>query len=85
MTIVRSMASADTTTEARAVQIEIYRDIGPDRRSATADRLSGQARALAVGGIRDRHPGWDDRQVLAELVRIMYGDELARAAFADDR
>ena len=77
------MASADTTVEARAVQRQVYRSMGPDARSRVAAGLSARVRALAEGGIRDRHPDWDDRMVIAELVRVRYGDHLARVAFGD--
>jgi hypothetical protein len=67
----------DTDAETHAVQMEIYRRLGGAGRSQAAFHLMALARDVAVGGIRTRHPDYDDRQVSRALVRLRYGDEVA--------
>jgi hypothetical protein len=72
------MRPADTTPEAHAVQIAIYRRLGPEGRMELADRLSMDVRALSRAGIRARHPEYSPDQVEQALRRLLLGDELFR-------
>ena len=67
----------DTDAEAHAVQMEIYRHLGPSGRSQAAFRLMALARDVAIAGIRRRHPEYDEQQVCQALVRLRYGDAVA--------
>jgi hypothetical protein len=44
-------------------------------------RLSEMARQTAEAGIRQRHPEYDDRQVLLARARLLHGDDLVRRAW----
>jgi hypothetical protein len=65
----------DTSPEAHRAQIEIYRRMGPEGRAAALLRLNGLARALAIAGIRSRHPDYDDTQANLAYARLVLGDE----------
>jgi len=43
---------------------------------------SDEKHRLAMQGIRDRHPGFNERQVVIEYARITLSEPLWRAAFA---
>ena len=71
----------DTDAETHAVQMEIYRRLGPTGRSQAAFRLMALARDVAVAGILRRHPGYDEQQVCRALVRLRHGDAVACAVW----
>ena len=60
------------------MQIRLLREAGVARRLDLAMSLSQTAIELSRGAIRERHPDWSDREVQLELVRLCYGEELAR-------
>ena len=72
----------DTTADAHTLQGDIYRRFGGRARLDIMFRLSASIRHLAMSGIRARHPGYSDRQVLESYARLVWGDELARAVFS---
>ncbi len=72
------MPTKDTTPEARARQLHLYREAGPDRRVEIAAEMSDSLRELARAGVRQRNPGYSDREVTRELLRIFYGLKVAR-------
>jgi len=72
--------SPDTTPQAEEIQFEIYRKMGPARRTVVAAQMSEQARAITLAGIRYRHPEYDEETAKWALFRMLVGDELfARA------
>lgn len=73
----------DTDADSYAAQIEAYRRLGPSGRGEAAFRLTATARALAVSGIERRHPEYDAAQLARALLRLRYGDEVARAVWPD--
>jgi hypothetical protein len=77
------MRPADTTPEAWEVQQAIWRRMGGARRVETALRMSDDARALTMAGIRSRHPEYDDEQVRHAAYRLVLGDALYCAAWPD--
>jgi len=64
---------SDTSSEAAAVQLEIYRRLGGSGRAALAIELSEMTRATAVAGIRHRHPGMSEAAALRELMWRLHG------------
>lgn len=71
----------DTTSDADAVQLEVYRRLGGPGRVAAMFRLNTMVRTIAQAGIRQRHPGYDDLQVEWAWQRLVLGDALVREAF----
>ncbi len=69
--------SRDTDEAAEAVQLELLRKAGPQRRAAMALQLSDTVIALAKRAIREAHPHETDEELAVRFVAIHYGDELA--------
>lgn len=67
------MRAADTSPEAHARQIQLYREAGTQRRAEMVDEMSELVRELARAGVRSRHPEFSEEQVTAEVRRIFYG------------
>lgn len=67
----------DTSADAEAIQIQALREMMPEQRSLLAAKFSDEIRNVALAGIRSRHPGISERQVLIEFARLT----LARAEF----
>ena len=75
--------SSDTSPEARERLVAWVRARTPEERLDTLDRLIDDGRALALAGIRLRHPEYDDAQARHSLLRLLYGDTLFRRAWPD--
>jgi len=73
----------DTTPDAAAVQVAIYRAMSPAKRCELAAAMSVASRRIALAGIRARHPEYDDAQARHALFRLLLGDELARRIWPD--
>jgi hypothetical protein len=67
------VAITDTSPEASAVQLALYRKLDPSARVQIAVELSEAVRETAVAGIRRRHPGYSDEEVWHDLRVILYG------------
>lgn len=77
------MRSSDTSPEADAVQLEVYRRLGAEGRVELALRMSEEARATTRAGIRDRHPEYSEEEVRYAFFRLIHGDELFRKAWPE--
>jgi hypothetical protein len=77
----RSFIPVDTDVDAHDVQTAAYRRMGAMGRTAVAFRLTEMARKNAVGGIRERHPDYDEERVRMAFFRVRFGDDLAREVF----
>jgi hypothetical protein len=66
------MPARDTTPDAAAVQEAAYRHMGGAGRLKIALDLSNFVHALAVTGIRKRHPEYTAEQATAALARQLY-------------
>ena len=73
------MPISDTDPKAHAVQMNAYRRMTGAQRSATMFHLNEMARNIAAAGIRARHPDYSEKQVGRALLRLLVGDDLARA------
>lgn len=72
---------ADTSVEARRVQVEIWRSMSPTEKAAVVDRLSAEVRALALAGIRQRHPEATYSEQQRYLAVLLHGPEVVEEAF----
>lgn len=63
----------DTTADAAALQEQAYREMGLAGRLRIALELSDLTHALAVAGIRRRHPGCSDEDARRKLAELLYG------------
>jgi hypothetical protein len=76
-----SRGSTDTTPEAAAVQLAIYRKLSGSDRVRIGHQMSLDARAIALAAIRRRHPDYDDTTARWALFRLLLGDELFQKAW----
>jgi hypothetical protein len=70
----------DTSEEAKHVLLERIRRMSPAQRVEEGARLSRFCREMMRAGIRARHPEYDAGQVEEALARLLWGDDLYRAA-----
>jgi len=66
----------DTTPAAHEAQLRCYRRMSGTEKVALAAQLSEDVRAVAMAGIRARHPEYGDREAWYALQRLLLGDDL---------
>ena len=67
------MGSHDTSPAARDRQIEAFRRMTPGQRLQAAAEMTEEVRAIAVAGIRHRHPAYTEAEVQAALAQLFLG------------
>jgi hypothetical protein len=80
-----SPRALDTSAEAEAVQLGVYRRMGGAERVAVAFRLGALVREATIAGIRRRHPDYSREDAAGAYRRLILGDALMRLAFPHDR
>jgi hypothetical protein len=73
----------DTTPDALEVRTAILRRMSSGERTQMAVELSEITRAIALEGIRRRHPSYSDDEARMALFRLLVGDALFRRAWPD--
>jgi hypothetical protein len=73
---------ADTSPDAWARQIAGIRAMTPQERLRSAASMSDEVRALALDGIRARHPEWTTAEAAAALEELLLGPALVRTVRA---
>lgn len=63
------------------MQMAVYRRMTPEQRTTLAIRMSEDAQANTLSGIRSRHPEWSEERCRWQLHRLMHGRELTEAAW----
>lgn len=71
----------DTTPEAAAVQLAVWRGMSCEQRSQLAAEMSENVRQVAAEGVRRRHPEYDENQVRLGMIRLLLGDSLFLEAY----
>jgi hypothetical protein len=66
-----SHAVSDTSARAAAVQLALYRKVGPSGRARVAVELSDAVRETAIAGIRRRHPEYSERDVMLSFFGLV--------------
>jgi len=72
---------ADTTPEARLVELAIWRRMSPERRLEIAFEMTETLRSIVAAGVRSRHPEYSEQQVKLAMIRLWLGDELFRKVY----
>ncbi len=72
----------DTDPKIEKMQIEILRRMPAWKKLAVMEGLNETVRALAVAGIKQRHPAASPAQIQRELAELTLGPELARKVYA---
>ena len=75
------MHARDTDARSHAVQLAVYRYLGPAGRVRLAAKMAGDTRQISRAGIRARHPEYSPEDVDLALSRLLYGDDLFRRAW----
>jgi hypothetical protein len=73
--------SRDTSADADAVQLRLYRSMSSAQRTAIGNQMSIDARLTALAAIRQRHPEYDEATARWALFRMLVGDELFQRAW----
>ena len=77
----RRTLSRDTTPEAEAVQIEIFRRMPGARKLELVQEANRRARELALAGLRQRHPDAGPEELFRRLMDLTLGEELAEEVY----
>lgn len=64
---------SDTSPQAEAIQLEIFRRMTTAERLKLALEMSDSMRNIALAGLRTRRPDLNENELLRELMRVMYG------------
>lgn len=72
---------SDTHPKMEAMQIEIIRRMPSWKKIAIMDGLNETVKALAVSGIKERHPNATAQEVHRMLAELMLGAELAQKVY----
>ena len=75
------MKNSDTSSDARRVQIDIYRRMTPARKFELIAEAYEFGKSLAMAGIRLRYPDATEEQVREIWARQHLGDELYEQAY----
>lgn len=73
--------SPDTDPEAEAVQLEIYRRMPAWKKIRLVFEAVDMSRALALAGLRSRHPQASPEQIHRRLMDLVLGEELAARVY----
>jgi hypothetical protein len=73
----------DTAPEVAARYDAMIGALSGDRRLAIAAQLTEGVRAMAMAGLRSRHPGAGDAELRCRLAALLYGRDVARRLFGD--
>lgn len=71
------MAVTDTPPHVRRRLSGIFASMSGAEKVALAVEMADEAKALAVAGIRARHPEWTATEVASEWMRLLHGDDVA--------
>ena len=73
----------DTSSDAHALQTQLYRRLGGRARIEVMFRLTDVVRRMAIAGIRARHPHYAEDEVRRAYGRLVLGDEAARSVWPE--
>jgi len=80
-TLPQRTLSRDTTPDAEAVQLDIFRKMSPRRKLQLMEKANRNAREMALAGLRLRHPDADEEELFRRLMDLTLGEELAERVF----
>jgi hypothetical protein len=78
--IMKTLAE-DTSPAAERVLIEMYRNASPGRKLAMVESANRTAKALAMTGLRERHPNDSPEMLRRRLADLWLGSDLAEKAY----
>jgi hypothetical protein len=78
-----AILSRDTSADVERLQIEAWRRMSPLEKSGIMSQATNDALALALSGIRQRHPGASPRECFIRLASLQLGPVLVRQVYPD--
>ena len=72
-----SAVPADTSLGVWQIQMKAIGAMSVEQRISVWEEIQNQFAIMEDASMRRRHPEFNDHQILVELVRARYGDELA--------
>jgi hypothetical protein len=80
---VEKSLSPDTTLDAERVQIERWRAMSPAEKLGLVSSMTRTVSAMAMAGLRERHPDASPREIFLRFAMLHLGVELARKAYPE--
>ena len=74
--------SPDTSLEAHRKQIEILQKMTGEQRLQITFEMSDKARQELIDDIKKQHPEFTKQQLIIEIIRRCYGEELSQKVAA---
>ena len=68
---------SDTSPEITALQLALLRKASPARKLALVAQMNATVKALALAGLRSRHPGDSEEIIQRRLADLILGGDLA--------
>ena len=75
------MLSTDTTRHAERMQLMAWRSMSTVQRAQLVAGAARTVRAIALAGLRQRHPGASESEIVARLALLTLGPSLARRVY----
>jgi len=73
--------SADTTRHAERLQVIAWRSMSSMQRAQLVAGAARTVRAIALAGLRQRHPGASESEIVARFALLTLGPSLARRVY----
>ena len=80
-----NMLSSDTHPKIEQMQIELVRRMPAWKKLAIVDDLNETVKAMAISGIKERHPTATPDQIHRTLAELRLGTQLARKVYGPTR
>ncbi len=71
----------DTDARIETIQIELIRRMPAWKKIAIVDSLNETVRALAISGIKERHPAASPQEIQRMMAELILGAELAQKVY----
>lgn len=76
-----SAVDEETRPEVRQRLVEGWRAMPSEQKAALVQAWSADVRAVALAGVRERHPDATEGELRMRLGVLLYGEELIREAY----
>ena len=76
-----AVLSGDTSREAERLQVMTWRSMSSVQRAQIVRGAARAVRALALAGVRQRHPEARESEIVARLALLTLGPSLARRVY----
>lgn len=72
---------SDTSPDAERLRLDLYRRMPPEEKWRRVDDLTRLAHGAALAGLRARHPGADEHELLLRLAALRLGADLVARVY----